>query len=291
MTFTSPFTAVTGAIITAAGWNTSGRDNINHLRGIIPDPGSSAGVLKRATDTTGTWGQVAAAEIANGAVGTNQLAGASVTSTQMTADAIAGVHIQDGAVGTNKIADSAVTSAKIADGTIATGDIADGAVTSAKIADGTIATGDVADSAVTTAKIADSNVTFGKIASAVWMAPKTATQSADLTLTTSYSDAASLSVTLDRNGKWLVIAQVDLFRSPSGSDVNPVARLLQDGTTPLGPPGAISNAVDEKITVPLVGVATVTGGTGSVKIQGKKDSGSGASTLSFGYLTAIWISS
>lgn len=45
MTFTSPFTAVTGAVITAAGWNTSGRDNLSHLRAILPDPGAANKVL------------------------------------------------------------------------------------------------------------------------------------------------------------------------------------------------------------------------------------------------------
>jgi hypothetical protein len=35
MTFTAPFTAVPGDIITAAGWNTSARDNINHLWTLI----------------------------------------------------------------------------------------------------------------------------------------------------------------------------------------------------------------------------------------------------------------
>ena len=66
--------------------------------------------------------------------------------------------IADLAVTTGKISDSAITSAKIADGTIVAGDIADGAITSAKILDGTIATADIADSAVTSAKIADATI-------------------------------------------------------------------------------------------------------------------------------------
>lgn len=45
MTWTSPFTAVTGAVITAAGWNTSGRDNLNHLRALLPDPGAANRLL------------------------------------------------------------------------------------------------------------------------------------------------------------------------------------------------------------------------------------------------------
>lgn len=41
MTWTSPFTAVTGAVITAAGWNTSGRDNLLHLRALLADPAAA----------------------------------------------------------------------------------------------------------------------------------------------------------------------------------------------------------------------------------------------------------
>lgn len=55
MTFTSPFTAVTGAVITAAGWNTSGRDNINHLRGLVPDAGAADYWLVSTSTTAAAW--------------------------------------------------------------------------------------------------------------------------------------------------------------------------------------------------------------------------------------------
>lgn len=68
MTFTSPFTAVTGAVITAAGWNTSGRDNLNHLRALLPDPGSSGIPLVSASTTTAAFGQLNTAGIADNAI-------------------------------------------------------------------------------------------------------------------------------------------------------------------------------------------------------------------------------
>lgn len=41
MTWTTPFTAVTGAVITASGWNASARDNLLHLRALLPDPAAA----------------------------------------------------------------------------------------------------------------------------------------------------------------------------------------------------------------------------------------------------------
>lgn len=44
MTWTTPFTAIAGLAITASGWNTSGRDNLLHLRALLADP-SAANLL------------------------------------------------------------------------------------------------------------------------------------------------------------------------------------------------------------------------------------------------------
>lgn len=45
MTWTSPFTAVVGEAATAADWNASMRDNLLHLRAILPDPSGANDVL------------------------------------------------------------------------------------------------------------------------------------------------------------------------------------------------------------------------------------------------------
>lgn len=50
MAWTTPFTAVVGAIAEATNWNTSGRDNLLHLRALLPDPTAASQIL-RSTST------------------------------------------------------------------------------------------------------------------------------------------------------------------------------------------------------------------------------------------------
>lgn len=45
MTWTTPFTALSGLAITASGWNTSGRDNLSHLRALLADPSAANQLL------------------------------------------------------------------------------------------------------------------------------------------------------------------------------------------------------------------------------------------------------
>lgn len=60
MTFTAPFTAVPGEIITAAGHNTSVRDNLNHLRGVTGgDPGASGFALVSTGPQSAAWQKIA----------------------------------------------------------------------------------------------------------------------------------------------------------------------------------------------------------------------------------------
>lgn len=55
MTWTSPATPVGGTAITVAFYNTNLRDNLNHLRGFMPDPSSGNQVLQSNSTTTGAW--------------------------------------------------------------------------------------------------------------------------------------------------------------------------------------------------------------------------------------------
>lgn len=104
---------------------------------------------------------VAAGGIADGLIGTAQLAGGPTVNAQ-------GQTVQvGGAVTVEKLANDAVTSAKILDGQVMAVDLASDAVTEAKIAALQVTTTKLANNAVTTAKIADGQVTAAKLASDV----------------------------------------------------------------------------------------------------------------------------
>ena len=96
----------------------------------------------------------------NGAV---TIAGTSVETGMIAADAITGAKIADDAIGSEHIADDAITSALIADDAITSALIADDAITSALIADDAITTALIADDAITSALIADGAVTTALI--------------------------------------------------------------------------------------------------------------------------------
>ncbi len=109
MTWTSPFTAVLGAVITSAGWNTSGRDNLNHLRALLPDAGGVGLPLVSLSGTTASFAQLTAAGLAT--------------------DSVTGQKILDGTVTADELANLTVTAVKIANGAIETAKLADDAVT------------------------------------------------------------------------------------------------------------------------------------------------------------------
>ena len=88
----------------------------------------------------------------NGAV---TIAGTSVETGMIAADAITGAKIADDAIGSEHIADDAVVSAAIADDAITSALIADDAITSALIADGAVTTALIGADAVDATKIAD----------------------------------------------------------------------------------------------------------------------------------------
>lgn len=97
---------------------------------------------------------VDSAAIAASAVGTSELAAASVTPAKLAPDAVEQSHLATGVVGTDELADDAVTTAKILTNAITDDGIADAAV-------GTAALG---LAAVTAAKLATASVTQAKVA-------------------------------------------------------------------------------------------------------------------------------
>ena len=130
MAFTSPFTAVTGAVITANGWNTSARDNIIHFRGLLPDPGAANLALISSGATAAAWGLIQSANIADGAC----------IATKIPAGAINEERLADRAVTNGKIALATILAENIANGQILDQHIADGEVTNTKLADPKLST-------------------------------------------------------------------------------------------------------------------------------------------------------
>jgi hypothetical protein len=88
VTYTTPFTAVTGATIASADWNTSARDNIIHLRALLPDAASSGQVLVSTATTTAAFGTVAADGLASDAVTTAKILDANVTTAKLAAESV-----------------------------------------------------------------------------------------------------------------------------------------------------------------------------------------------------------
>src|SRR6056300_1694087 len=86
--------------------------------------------------------------IADGKVGTAQLAANAVTSAKIAANSVDSSELVTGSIDTIHIGDSQVTGTKIADNTIATGNIADNAVDATKIASNSILTRHIDDNQI-----------------------------------------------------------------------------------------------------------------------------------------------
>ena len=112
--------------------------------------------------------------IANGQVGTAELAADAVTSTKIADDAVGNEHIQDNAVSNAQIADNSISEGKLIDGAVSGGKLAAGAVTDEKIANGSFSADKLLAGSVTETKIADDAVTATKIAGGAVTATKIA---------------------------------------------------------------------------------------------------------------------
>jgi hypothetical protein len=106
-------------------------------------------------------GAVTPAKIASSAITSVKINSDAVTSAKIAGNAVTSSAISDNAVISGKISNGAVTSAKIASGAVGTSQVADGSITAAKLASGAV--GGIADGSVTTAKLANDAVTNAKI--------------------------------------------------------------------------------------------------------------------------------
>jgi hypothetical protein len=110
---------------------------------------------------------VQSANIVVGAVGTTQLATGAVGNAQLAPDAVQSGNIAAGAVGTTHLADDAVDSSKLAAGAVLSGNIANDAVLGGNIAAGAVGTTHLADNAVVSAKIANGAIGSAKLDSTI----------------------------------------------------------------------------------------------------------------------------
>lgn len=111
-------------------------------------------------------GAVTGAKLATSAVGTTALADSSVTSGKLAASSVTTTALADGSVTSAKLATGGIDAAKLTDGTVVLAKLATDSVNSAKLVDGSVAAVDLAANAVETAKLADGAVTAAKLATA-----------------------------------------------------------------------------------------------------------------------------
>ena len=109
-------------------------------------------------------GSVVAANIANAAIGSDQIASDAITNAKIAIDAIQANVIAAGAIERTAIADNAVDTAKIAIDAIQGDVIAAGAITETKIEDDAISTNKLSANAVVASKIAAGAITANEIA-------------------------------------------------------------------------------------------------------------------------------
>jgi hypothetical protein len=160
--------------------------------------------------------------IADGKVGTAQLAANAVTSAKIAANSVDSSELVTGSIDTIHIGDSQVTGTKIADNTIATGNIADNAVDATKIASNSILTRHVDDNQI---GIDQLNVTDGTSGQA--LTTDGAGTLSFSTVASSLSGASDTDITSPSSGQILVHDGTDSFDNVS---ISGDATLASDGS-------------------------------------------------------------
>lgn len=158
-------TDMTGSAVTQGGFKARLNDVLDYLRDILGTTGTPAAARTAlGLGAMATKSDVAAADIAAGAVTAEKLGTSAVIEAKIAAGAVTSAKVADGAIGTAKIAGAAVTEALLAANAVTTAKINDAAVTGAKIADGAVGSAKIAAAAIGTAQIADGAVTLAKLA-------------------------------------------------------------------------------------------------------------------------------
>jgi hypothetical protein len=160
--------------------------------------------------------------IADGKVGTAQLAANAVTSAKIAANSVDSSELVTGSIDTIHIGDSQVTGTKIADNTIATGNIADNAVDATKIASNSILTRHIDDNQI---GIDQLNVTDGTSGQA--LTTDGAGTLSFSTVASSLSGASDTDITSPSSGQILVHDGTNSFDNVS---ISGDATLASNGT-------------------------------------------------------------
>lgn len=153
-----------GVTIQTSGGAQISRDTDTNTITIDAGAGSGSSDIQSISSPGGTIDVVnndgsVSIDVADGGVGTAQLAGNAVTGDVIQDGSVQGADLADGAVDTDQLANGAVTANQLAGGSVSTAALQNNAVTSNQIADGTITADELGTGSVGSTEIQDGAVT------------------------------------------------------------------------------------------------------------------------------------
>ncbi len=290
-TYTTPVLAVTNAIIASSDANVDKGDIRYYRQFLSNNPGGANYLLISSGTDAGSW--VAGATAVANALGYTPInpAGGTMTGNLTFNDTQEGVQFSgNGGSGRSKIADYAGQglvvnvhgdSFEVYDQALAN------QIFQAFRSAG-VSTGRIGGSGIWTAANdgAGSGLDADNLDGVTWNDGMSAAQSGGVyALTTSYADVPGATVTLDRGGTWLIlmIGQVSVVSTDGFARVQIVVNSVAQTPEATAPITTLSG-------LGINTMAIVSASNGHVaKLQAKKDSGSGGSTLNDSRIIAIWL--
>lgn len=118
-----------------------------------------------------------------------------------------------------------------------------------------------------------------------WKQGKTAVFSGTQALTTSYADVGSVSFSADRDGQWLILSNAE-FAVASTDGINSI-KLVAGGVD--GPEGFGAGAIAINASPAFAMYLVTVSGATTIKVQAKKASGTGGSTINYCKLIGFWL--